>query len=216
LFLVGTRLGSMLLVDRKTRRDGWRLVMRLAALDVLLWAVTLAVDAYVEPNSRRMVRLPVQCAAALVCVIYTASLTRHDTTHDTTRHTQHARNGAQMNLTYVLSTLAQNLLTLCLVVLVSMLVPPPQRPWDGLIQAINRNQLCVFLAVLALHSHAHAHAHAHTHIPDLHVHCDQPVVHQANLMVGLVNFSMKTLYASDSGTDNLLSLVLPHSRHSVF
>jgi len=58
----------MLLVDRKTRRDGWRLVMRLAALDVLLWAVTLAVDAYVEPNSRRMVRLPVQCAAALVCV----------------------------------------------------------------------------------------------------------------------------------------------------
>ncbi|ELR22369.1 phosphatidylinositol glycan, class W, putative [Acanthamoeba castellanii str. Neff] len=91
---------AMLLVDRKTRRDGWRLVMRLAALDVLLWVVTLAVDAYVEPSSRRM-----------------------------------------MNLTYVLSTLAQNLLTLCLVVLVSML---------------------------------------------------------ANLMVGLVNFSMKTLYAGDS------------------
>jgi hypothetical protein len=86
LFLVGTRLGSMLLVDRKTRRDGWRLVMRLAALDVLLWVVTLAVDAYVEPNSRRMVRLPVQCAAApvcaCVCVIRTASLTR---THRTRR-----------------------------------------------------------------------------------------------------------------------------------
>jgi hypothetical protein len=66
-----------------------------------------------------------------------------------------------MNLTYVLSTLAQNLLTLCLVVLVSMLVPPPQRPWDGLIQAINRNQLCVFLAVLAHHTH-HTHTR-HTH-----------------------------------------------------
>jgi len=69
-----------------------------------------------------------------------------------------------MNLTYVLSTLAQNLLTLCLVVLVSMLVPPPQRPWDGLIQAINRNQLCVFLAVLAHHAHAHAHTHTHMHM----------------------------------------------------
>jgi hypothetical protein len=52
-----------------------------------------------------------------------------------------------MNLTYVLSTLAQNLLTLCLLILVSLAVRPPQKPWDGLIQAINRNQLCVFLAV---------------------------------------------------------------------
>jgi hypothetical protein len=57
-----------------------------------------------------------------------------------------------MNLTYVLCTLAQNVLTLFLLVLISMLVRPPHRPWDGLIQAINRNQLCVFLAVRYLHN----------------------------------------------------------------
>jgi hypothetical protein len=39
---------------------------------------------------------------------------------------------------------------------------------------------------------------------------------QANLMVGLVNFSMKTLYAGDSGTDDQRSLVLPHRCNAVF
>jgi hypothetical protein len=56
LFLVGTQLGNMLLIDRRTRRDGWRLVMRLAVLDAVLWLLTLVADSYVEPNSRRMVR----------------------------------------------------------------------------------------------------------------------------------------------------------------
>lgn len=124
LFLVGADLGRVLLADRPTRGEGWRLVITLAVCDAALWAATLIVDSSVEPISRRMV-----------------------------------------NLAYVLSILAQNIFTLWLLVSLSLLVRPASRPWDGLMQAINRNQLFIFLV--------------------------------ANLLVGLVNFSIQTIYASN-------------------
>jgi len=124
LFLIGTQVGHIVLVDRKAKRDGLNLVFSLALADGLLWITFFMMETYVEPTSRRLV-----------------------------------------NSTYILSTLSQNMMTLCLLLLVNLIVRQPARPWDGLIQAINRNQLFIFLL--------------------------------ANLLVGLVNFSMKTLYTAD-------------------
>jgi len=126
LFLIGTQVGHIVLVDRKAKRDGLNLVFSLALADGLLWITFFMMETYVEPTSRRLVGthilLNTQTNVTLLKTL-------------------------QVNSTYILSTLSQNMMTLCLLLLVNLIVRQPARPWDGLIQAINRNQLFIFLLV---------------------------------------------------------------------